>query len=128
MSRETVDTVKEAYRLARRGNPQDLLELLDPDVTWAGVDGVRWKPCENADEVVKTLFWRATMHRFRAAEAIDLGDTVVVGLRGTRLGRLGAPWWAFKLFQVVTVRGGRIVGIRDYARRGDALAAAGLKR
>jgi ketosteroid isomerase-like protein len=56
-----------------------------------------------------------------------VGDHVIVGLAGTRMNRLGAPWWGFKIFQVVTVRDGRITSIRDFGRRHEALAAAGLR-
>ena len=56
---------------------------------------------------------------------IELGDRVFVQLRGKRLERLGAKGFMPRLFQIVEVRAGKIVSIRDYARREDALAAAG---
>ncbi len=122
-----MERVREAYRLSRRGDPRLILELIHPDATWQGVPGARWKACENGHEVAKTLLWRGAAHRFRPAEVIDVGDRVVVGLRGTRMNRLGAPWWATKIYQVVTVRDGRIQRIQDYARREHALQAVGLK-
>ena len=47
-------------------------------------------------------------------------------LRGRRLERLGARGFMPRLFQVIVLRGGKIVSIHDYARRDDALTAAGL--
>ena len=86
-----------------------------------------WKPCKNADEVVRTLLWRADANRLRPGEMIDLGDRVLVQLRGRRLERLGAKGFIPRLFQIVVLRDGKVVSIRDYGRREDALAAAGLK-
>jgi len=50
-----------------------------------------------------------------------------VQLRGKRLERLGARGFIPRLFQVIVLREGKVVSIRDYSRRKDALAAAGLK-
>ena len=57
---------------------------------------------------------------------IDLGDRVFVQLRGRRLERLGAKGFIPRLFQVVVLREGKVVSIRDYANRAEALAAAGI--
>ena len=65
----------------------------------------------------------------RPGEMIDLGDRVFVQLRGKRLERLGAK--GFDAEAVPDHRRARRQGrraCRDYARREDALAAAGLKR
>jgi ketosteroid isomerase-like protein len=127
VAQSTVESVRRAYALVRRGNPAELLDLLAPDATWAGVEGATWEPCRTRDEVAKTLLWRGAVHRFRGTEFVEVGNQVVVGVTGRRLGRLGAPWWAWKLYQVVTVRDGQIARIQDYARREAAFAAVGLK-
>jgi len=59
---------------------------------------------------------------------IDLGDRVLVQLRGRRLDRLGAKGFIPRLFQIVVLREGKVVSIRDYAKREDALAAAGITK
>ena len=59
---------------------------------------------------------------------IDLGDRVLIQLRGKRLERLGAKGLIPKLFQIVVLRDGKVVSIRDYGRREEAFAAAGLTR
>ena len=76
---------------------------------------------------MRTLLWRADANRLRPGEMIDLGDRVVVQMRGKRLERLGAKGFIPRLFQVIVVRDGKIVSIHDYARREEALAAAGLR-
>ena len=124
---ENSAAVEEIYELARRTKHVELRGRLHDDVTWHPAHDGAWKPCENADEVVRTLLWRASANRLRPGEMIDIGDRVLVQLRGKRLERLGARGFIPRLFQVIVLRDGKVASIRDYARRADALAAAGLK-
>jgi hypothetical protein len=57
---------------------------------------------------------------------IELGDRVLVQLRGRRLERLGAKGLVPRLFQIFVVRDGKIASIQDYGRREEAHAAVGL--
>ncbi len=79
--------------------------------------------------IVKTLVWRAgPANRLRPSETIDLGDRVLIKISGERLQRLGAEgFFRASLFQIVEVRGGKIVRMQDYPQREAAMAAAGLK-
>jgi ketosteroid isomerase-like protein len=122
-----VKTVREVYDLARRAKHAELRRLLHDDVRWDPAREGAWKPCENADEVVRTLLFRTGVFRFRPAETIDLGDRVLVRLRGRAMARLGAKGFFPRLSQIVIVRDGRVASIQDYPRREDALAAAGLR-
>jgi ketosteroid isomerase-like protein len=115
------------YHLARRADHRTLREWLHDDATWHPAEEGAWKPCENADEIVRTLLWRAEANRLRPGEMIELGDRVLVQLRGRRLDRLGAKGLVPRLFQIVRLRDGKIASIRDYGRREDAHAAAGLR-
>jgi ketosteroid isomerase-like protein len=127
MESANTDAIEEVFRLARRADHRALRLRLHDDVTWHPAQEGAWSPCQSADEVVRTLLWRAEANRLRPGEMIDLGDRVFVQLRGKRLERLGAKGFIPRLFQVVVLREGKIVSIRDYARRDDALVAAGLK-
>jgi ketosteroid isomerase-like protein len=120
------ETVHEVFRLARRADHRTLRTRLHDDVTWEPASTAKWSPCSDADEVVRTMLWRAEANRLRPGETIDLGDRVLVQLRGRRLERLGAKGFVPKLFQIVVVRGGKIAAIQDYGRREEAYAAAGL--
>jgi hypothetical protein len=95
-------------------------------VTWTPAREGAWNPCKTADEVVRTLLWRAEANRLHPGEMIDLGDRVFLQLRGKRLERLGAKGFIPRLFQVVVLRGGKVASMADYPRREDALAAAGV--
>ena len=86
-----------------------------------------WNPCRDADQIVRTLLWRTHANRLRPAEIIDLGDRVLIQLKGVRFGRLGGRGLRPRLFQIVVLRDGKIASMRDYASREDALAAAGLR-
>jgi len=116
------------YALARRARHDELRRFLADDVTWEPAREGAWKPCANADEVVKTLLWRAGLNKMRPTDFIDLGDRVVYQLRGRALGRLGAKGIFFpRLFQITVLRGGKVVSMHDYPSRADAFAAAGIK-
>jgi ketosteroid isomerase-like protein len=119
--------VQELYELARRANHQELRLRLHDDVTWHPAREGGWKPCANADEVIRTLLWRTSANRMRPGELLDLGDRVLVQLRGRRLDRLGAKGFVPRLYQVVVLREGKVASMRDYPRRQDAFAAVGLK-
>jgi ketosteroid isomerase-like protein len=120
------EKIDEIFRLARRADHRGLRLHLHDDVTWHPAAKAKWKPCTNADEVVQTMLWRAEANRLRPGDTIDLGDRVLVQLRGRRLERLGARGLVPRLFQIVVVRDGKIASIQDYGKRNEAYAAAGL--
>jgi ketosteroid isomerase-like protein len=121
------ETVAELFRLARRGDRAAVRTYLHDDASWQPASTARWKPCTTPDEVVQTLVWRAVANRLRPGETVDLGDRVLVQLRGRRLERLGARGLLMpRLFQIIVVRDGKVASIQDYGRRKDAYAAAGL--
>jgi ketosteroid isomerase-like protein len=119
--------VQEVYQLARRADHAELRKRLADDVTWHPAREGAWRPCANADEVVRTLLWRADANRLRPGEMLNVGDRVFVQLRGRRLDRLGAKGFVPRLFQVIVLRDGKVTSMRDFPRREEALAAAGLK-
>lgn len=123
-----IQAVREVYDLARRSNHRELRTRLLDDVTWSPAREGAWHPCTNAEEVVRTLVWRAGMNKLRPSECIDVGDRVLVQLKGRAISRLGAKGLlAPRLFQIVVFRDGKVASMQDYPRREDALAAAGLR-
>jgi ketosteroid isomerase-like protein len=122
-----VEAVLRAYELARKSDHRQLRLRIVDDATWHPAREGAWNPCRDADQIVRTLLWRTHANRMRPGETIDLGDRVLVQLKGVRLGRLGARGFFPKLFQIVVVRDGKIVRMQDYPGRDEALAAAGLR-
>jgi ketosteroid isomerase-like protein len=121
------DVVAQAYALAKKSDHRRLRELIADDATWQPSAKAKWKACGDADEIVRTLLWRASRaNRLRPGETIELGSSVAFRLRGKRLERLGARgFWVPKLFQVVEVKGGKIVRMRDYGTMEEALTGTG---
>jgi ketosteroid isomerase-like protein len=124
---DNLAAVREIYELARRTKHEELRTKLHDDVTWHPAREGAWKPCENAEDVVRTLLWRADANRMCPGEMVNVGDRVLVQLRGRRLDRLGAKGFIPRLFQVIVVRDGKIASIRDHSKRESALADAGIK-
>ena len=121
------DAIRELYELARHGKREEVRRRLHDDASWHPAREGAWKPCLDADEVLRTLLWRAGMNRIRPADTVDLGARVVVQLRGRGMDRLGAKGLFPRLFQIVVFRDGKVASIQDYPRREDAFAAAGLR-
>ena len=126
MESPNVSAVREAYALARRADHRTLRQRIADDATWEPAREGAWNPCRDADQIVRTLLWRAHANALRPGETIDLGDRVLVQLRGRRLERLGARGFFPKLFQIVVLRDGMIASMQDYPNRETAYAAAGL--
>ncbi len=121
--------VKDAYEHAKKGDHKAVRELIADDATWDPAREGGWRPCRDADAIVKTLLWRAgPANRLRPGETLEFGPLIFAQMRGKRLERIGAKGLlAPKLFQVVEVREGKIVRMQDYGKREDALAAVGVK-
>ncbi len=109
----------------RRGDVDAATALLGPDVTWQGLreDWV----CHGPKEVLETF--RAGLEQRRDVDALEFtraGEQVVLGARGPSIGDVEGDQPAGQIFNVWTLRDGRIVRIDDYGRRSDAFAAAGI--
>jgi len=125
---ETLDLVRQAYALARKSDHRTLRQLIADDATWNPAREGDWNPCPNADWIVRTMLWRAgPANRLRPGETFELGNTVLLEVKGKRLRRLGAKGFRGNLFQIVEVRNGKIVRMQDYPGREEGLAAAGLQ-
>jgi ketosteroid isomerase-like protein len=124
----TLEIVQQAYGFAKRGDHRHLRELIAEDATWHPAREGAWNPCRDGETVVRTLMWRAgSANKLRPGDTIEVGDRVLIQLRGKRLERLGAKGLIPRLFQVVEVRDQKIVRMHDYPRREAALTAAGLQ-
>jgi ketosteroid isomerase-like protein len=125
---EALDVVRQAYGLARKGDHRQLRTLIADEATWHPAREGAWNPCRDGDMIVKTMLWRSgPANRLRPGTTIELGQSVLVEVRGKRLRRLGAKSFRGNLFQIVEVRGGKIVRMQDYPGREEGMAAAGLQ-
>ncbi len=124
----------------RRGDLAAVAEWLDPQVTWRGVGEDAF--CRNRNDVLEMLGESLVpcpedpaRHELepglRGAEAVELitagAETVVLGAKVPGLSDTGGEDLGGQLFNVFRVRDGRIAEVADYARRREALAAAGAR-
>jgi ketosteroid isomerase-like protein len=109
----------------RSGNYEIAAEMLEPDVRWQGLHD-DWV-CLGRDEVLETF--RTGIEERRDVDALEFtraGDKVVFGARGPGITEVGGEPLHGQIFNVYTLRDGRIAEIHDYRLRGEALAAAGV--
>lgn len=126
IGQENLETVMiDFFGALRRGDFDAAAGLLDPDVTWQGLreDWV----CRGREEVIDTFRWGLAERReIDALEFTRSGEQVVIGARGPSITEVGGEPLEGQIFNVFTLRDGRIVHIDDYRRRTEALSAAGI--
>src|SRR5262249_19524719 len=109
----------------RRGDFEAAAGLLDPDVSWQGLRQ-EWV-CHGREEVIDTFRWALEQRReIHGLEFTRGGERVVVGARGPSITAVGDEPLQGQIFNVFTMREGRIVRIDDYRGRREALSAAGV--
>src|ERR1700722_11120472 len=131
MSQENVEIVRRAVEAFDSGELPRILALthadfvaeVPPDVsaepdTYRGHDGIR-RYISSFQEAMNEI-------HFEGERFWDAGDNVVVALRLTARGRQTAIPVEQRTTGVWTVRAGRLLRIRAYASREEALAAVGL--
>ena len=123
IGQENLETVMIDFFGARRGDFEAAAGLLDPDVSWQGLRE-EWV-CHGREEVVETFRWgREQRREIDALEFNRGGEQVVLGARGPNIGPAEEP--LDQIFNVFTLRDGRIVRIDDYRGRSEALTTAGV--
>lgn len=109
----------------RNGDHERLRALLDPDVIWQGLHD-DWV-CHGPEQVIEMLQEGLERRRDVAAlEFIRAGDRVVMGVRGPAMDEVGGEPLGGQIFNVFTLRNGRIARIEDHRLQTEALAAAGV--
>jgi ketosteroid isomerase-like protein len=121
----------------RRADLDAVADWFDPQVSWRGLGNAVCRQRVDVLEMLGDSFIPcaedpASFERepgLRGAEAVELvspnAETVVLGAKVAGLGEVDGVSVHGQLFNVLRVRGGRIVEVTDYARREEALAAAG---
>ena len=126
IGQENLETIMiDFFAALRRGDFEAAAELLDPEVSWQGLRE-EWI-CHGREEVVGTFRWGLEQRReIDALEFTRGAEQVVLGARGPNIGLEEEPLG--QIFNVFTLREGRIVRIDDYRDRGEALTAAGVAK
>jgi limonene-1,2-epoxide hydrolase len=121
---EPLDVVVGWLDAMRRGDLEEVEGWFDPNVTWRGVRDAA--VCRSRDEVLDML--QGSLEGRLGAEAVELiaaDGAAVLGAKVPGLAEIGGIDLRGQLFNVFRVGCGRIVAVEDYARRNEALTAAG---
>ena len=122
MTENELTLVRDGLEAWRHGDLAEVEALLDPAATWYGFERGEWD-CANREEVVATLRERYEQGFGRARmELIDAGPGKVIAVSWPR--EIGGDEWPEEAVTVMSFRGAKIVSMRDYLSREEALAAA----
>jgi ketosteroid isomerase-like protein len=125
MSQENVEVVRRCFDDYLRGAPDEALAWLAPDVVWE----VGQELPARGPDAVRDLWerWESDWEGLEMAreEFIDVGDQVVVTVHYSGRGRGSGVPFDDRLFDVYTLREGKIIRKREFRDRSAALAAAG---
>jgi ketosteroid isomerase-like protein len=123
---QNLDLLQAAYQRAGRDGVDAVVDMLDPQVEWLAATPGPWD-CHDREQVLET-FRRQYDHGVRAdfGEPIEAGDKVILDVRPYRRDEHGNKTGQQRLWQVLTMRAGKIVRIQDYTDQAAALQAAAL--
>jgi ketosteroid isomerase-like protein len=133
MSQENVEVVRTANEAFLAGDVEKALAALDPGIEWhATVGGIdEGRVYRGREEVVRAFVeyfevWERM--EMRADEYIDAGgDDVVVFHHEVAKGRESGVVVETDTGTVQTVRDGKVIRVRSFMDRRDAIKAAGLR-
>ena len=132
MSEENVELMRRATEAMTRGDAAAALEALDPEIEWhATVGGIdEGRIARGHEEVIRSFaeyfeVWERI--ELRADKFIDAGDNgVVVFFHEIAKGRESGAVVETDTGTVNEIRDGKIVRVRSFMDRDQALEAAGL--
>jgi ketosteroid isomerase-like protein len=134
MSQENVEIVREQIDAFNRGDYEAALAVLDEDVEWhvpdvAALDAPMSGVVRGRERVAETVArWREAWDPFSFQVTDVLGHGEEVFLAGVQVGRgrHGGVDVSVPTFHVLTLRDGRVVVMRTFPDRAEALEATGL--
>lgn len=123
--------IKQAFEGYARGDLAAVLDLVDPDLEWTYLDPAEADPqpqvCHGRHELEHALErQRRQGLRSVVEEVIGHGDKVMVVTHTPGLDALRARQADDRNFDVFTMRDGRVVALRAFRDRTEALAFAGM--
>ena len=137
MSQENVEVVRRLYDAARRGDDALPFELYARDIEWDARGAWPGRAISDLGRVYRghegvRRFWRDYLsaferYDFTVEELIDAGDQVLAVVREHATGRLSQVALDNAVYALWTVHHGKLVRMRLYPTRMEALEAAGLR-
>ena len=126
MSPDNVDVVRRAWEAHKRHDNESAFRLYDREIEIHSPLGEVYRGADGVREYFRSLFGAMDDTGAEVEEWIDAGDEVIAVMHTWGRGRRsGAPVEEHE-FHVWTVRDGRLVRLRIYTHRSEALKAVGL--
>ena len=130
MSQVNVEIVRRIFDAFNRRDIAAFLELLDPDVEWvpilAVLEGRVYRGHEEIREWIKDLAADWEFFEVYYEELRDLGDRVLVSGHWRARGRASGVEVENPGTYLYEIEGGKVVSMRTFTDRAEALEAAGL--
>ena len=122
-----VELVRRIIEALNRGDLDGMLAHMHPDFEWRPLEASPVARVYRGREQVRRYVedWLSTFEslRLELEEPEEVGDRVVVVVRGHGRGRASGVQLETRFCQVWTVRGGRALRMEEYATREEGLAA-----
>jgi ketosteroid isomerase-like protein len=133
VSHENVEVVRAAFEALSEGGVDALAEFSHPEINWRAIEGApddvgEMNGIEAACRYVQD--WYDTFDDFNSEpeELIDVGDgRVVAVIHNTGRAKISGIPTELRYAALYTIRDGKLVRVREYATRTEALRAAGLE-
>jgi ketosteroid isomerase-like protein len=131
MCNENEWIVREAFLAYDRGDIPRMMDFVDPDLEWTGPspgpDDPQPQACRGREELAKALQRQADLGlQAQVEEVVAAGDRVILVMRTPGIDEYLQRRADNRTYDVVTVRGGLIVGLHACHNRGEARSLAGI--
>ena len=133
MSQENVEIVRAAFEALERGGFDEALAYVDPGVEFEPPDEALERPSSFKGHEALRERWRNLMEPFEGlrlepVEFIDVDDeTVIIVFRMRVRGKASEVPVEAEPAYVLAIRDGKIMRLRAYLQKDQALKAAGLR-
>ena len=131
MSQENVEIVQGVYAGWTRGDVTSALEHLDPAVVWDAIadapDAGTYRGHAGVRRYMEDWLVDFDIVALDLKEVIDAGDRLVIVQRARAKGKGSGVETALEYAAAYTFRSGRIVEIKEFRRKEEALEAVGLR-
>ena len=128
ISERNVEIVRTAFEAYMRGDLDEALSYADPEIIWNPVEEA---PGEGPDAMRANLArWESNWDEYEAIpeEFMEAGERVVVTTRFRGTGKGSGLEVEARLYEVFTLRNGKVVRMDEFTERSEALEAAGLRQ
>ncbi len=131
MSQENMDVVRRIYDAYARGDFEEPFSYFDPDVEWRepphSPGAQVYRGPDGARRSMRNWFGAWEDYRLDLEHLVDAGDAVLAVTRQTVRGKSSGVVIEQRLFVAWTLRDRKVIRMRMYHDKSEALEAVGLR-